>query len=42
MGRRGRTSEEAVKFDQKLEVDVVALRGFAVPTADVVTIEIDT
>lgn len=38
----GRTSQEAVKLHQELEVDIVALGGSAVSALDVVAVEIDT
>lgn len=40
--RVGRTSQEAVKLHQELEVDIVALGGSAVSALDVVAVEIDT
>lgn len=36
------TSQEAVKLDQELQVDIVALGGLAVSALDVVAVEIDT
>lgn len=36
------TGQEAVKLDQELQVDIVALGGLAVSAAHVVAVEIDT
>jgi hypothetical protein len=36
------TGQEAVKLDQELQVDIVALGGLAVSALDVVAVEIDT
>lgn len=41
-GGLGTTSEEAVKLDQELEVDVVTLGSFAVCATHMVGVEIDT
>ena len=36
------TGKEAVQLHQQLEVDIVALRGLAMPVADVMTVQVDT
>jgi hypothetical protein len=41
-GRLGTAGQEAVKLDQELQVDIVALGGLAVSALDVVAVEIDT